>query len=161
MHPSPYCRGNHGDPKQVQSGWHLRALDTVFHKYGVDAVLTSHDHLIEHCLTGPEGYEEKMDKEDPNNLNYLIIGNSGEASRYAQKGWEQWMSIKDDGKPPYYTTYFYDWEGNNERCSFLRAVITDKGKGLWNANFSIIRDDGKIFDEFNIERPDPLYIKNQ
>ena len=84
-----------------------------------------------------------MDKNDPNNLNYLIIGNSGEASRYAQEGWEQWMSIKGDDKPPYYTTYFYDWEGNNDRCSFLRVIITDKGKGLWDANFSVIRDDGK------------------
>jgi len=161
MHPSPYCRGTHGDPKQVQSGWHLRALDCIFHKYGVDCVLSSHDHLVEHCLTGPQGYEEKMDKQDPNNLNYLVIGNSGEASRYAREGWEQWMSIKDDGNPPYFTTYFYDWEGNNDRCSFLRVVITDKGKGLWNAAFSVIRDDGNIFDEFYIERADPLYIINQ
>ena len=86
MHPSPYCRGVHGAPDQSQSGWQIRALDPVFRQYGVDAVLSSHDHMVERCLTGPAGYEEAMDDTASANLNYFVMGNSGKSAREAADG---------------------------------------------------------------------------
>ena len=151
MHPSPYTRGTHGNPEEVQSGWHLRALDEVFRQYGVDGVLASHDHLIERCLTGPAGYWEEMDEKDVNNLNYFVIGNSGHSSRGAKENWETWMDIKGNDGPPYYTKYFYDWE-KTDHSSYLDVKIEKESEKLWKCTFKIIRDDGEIFDEFYIER---------
>lgn len=156
MHPSPYCRGVHGDPNESQSGGPIRALDPVFRQYGVDAVLTSHDHLVERCLTGPLGYEQAMDETDPANLNYVVMGNSGQSARDAQEGWATWMDITGNDGPPYYTQYFYDWAGT-DHVSFVDISIDPLGHGQWKAHFQIIRDDGEIFDPFSLERTDPLF----
>ena len=157
MHPAPYCRGVHGDPDESQSGWQLRALDSVFRQYGVDAVLTSHDHMVERCLTGPPGYEQAMDETDPANLNYIVMGNSGHSARYAKDGWETWMDITGNDGPPYYTRYFYDWAGT-DHVSFVDISIDPLDHGTWKAHFRIVRDDGEIFDPFSLERMNPLFL---
>jgi len=152
MHPSPYCRADHGDPKDKLSGYNLRVLDTVFRKYEVDSVLSSHDHLYERCLTGPEGFWEEMDEKAPQNLNYFVMGNSGHDSRLPVKGWETWMDIMGNNGPPYYTKYFYEWAGKRELASYLDVKIEKKDEKTWRCNFKVIRIDGKIFDDFYIER---------
>jgi len=157
-HPSPYSPGIHGTPSHVedaQRGYELRVLDPVFRAYGVDAVITSHDHLATRSLVGPPGFEEKMDDDDPNNLNYLVMGNSGQSGRGKAPGWEQWMSVRGDGKAPFYTRWFYTWEGQDERSSFVRLRVVRNDDGTWTASFSVVRDDGKIFDPFSIRREDP------
>ncbi len=155
-HPSPYSRGVHGSPSDTQRGYQLRALDPVWRQYGVDAVLTSHDHTVEHCLTGPAGFENDMDVNDPNNLNYLVMGNSGYSSRYAEDGWNTWMDIEGNDGPPYYTKYFYSWAGNDSLSSFWDVNIVNEGNNLWRADFQVVRSDGQIFDPFSIERTDPV-----
>ncbi|HID72456.1 TPA: hypothetical protein EYP38_00825 [Candidatus Micrarchaeota archaeon] len=133
-------------------------MDPVFRQYGVDAVLSSHDHMVERCLTGPLGYEQAMDEADPVNLNYIVMGNSGQNARYAKDGWETWMDITGNDGPPYYTRYFYDWAGT-DHVSFVDLSIDPIGPGRWKAHFQIIRDDGEIFDPFSLERTDPLFSR--
>ncbi len=154
-HPSPYCRGENGRPGIQITGWYLRVLDPLFREYRVDGVFTSHDHLVEHCLTGPAGFEAKMDIHDPDNLNYIVMGNSGEGSSSAVDGWQTWMDILGNDGPPYYSVYFYDWE-KTTHASFLYVRITRENNGKWLCTFKIIRDDGQAFNEFSIERTDPL-----
>jgi len=157
MHPSPYSRGTHGRPGQAQTGWNVRALDTIFRKYGVDAVFGSHDHLVERCLTGPSGFEVEMDENTEYNLNYFVLGNSGHSSRKAKEGWESWMDILGNDGPPYYSLYYYDWE-KTDHASYLDVDIEKERNGEWKCTFKIIRDDENIFDEFCIERKDPLNL---
>ncbi|MEW6608713.1 MAG: lamin tail domain-containing protein [bacterium] len=157
MHPAPYSRGVHGAPDEPQSGWHIRALDSVFRQYGVDAVFCSHDHIVERCLTGPAGFETTMDDKDPANLNYLVQGNSGEGARSPQTGWETWMDITGNNGPPYYTKYFYDWVNTDYR-SYTELDIQKLNPTTWQATFRTVRSDGAIFDEFSFQRttPEPL-----
>jgi hypothetical protein len=157
FHPAPYSRGIHGDPCEPQSGFQIRALDPVFRSYDVDAVLTSHDHLVEHCLTGPTGFHNLMDVSDPNNLNWFVQGNSGQASRLAWPGWETWMDILGNNADPNYSVFFYDWAGDDTLSSFLDVDITYQGYGLWQATFQTIRSDGNIYDVCSLQRQDPLY----
>jgi len=164
-HPSPYSRGVHGtdDPAvDSQRGYELRALDPIFRQYGVDGVITGHDHMVEHCLTGPEGFEAAMDVTDPNNLNYLVQGNSGNSARaaedYSTGDWRTWMDILGDDAAPYYTTYFYDWEHTDYR-SFLDINFVNLGNGIWRADFRTMRvddagADAGTFDEFSLTRMD-------
>ena len=150
-HPSPYTRGVHGAPSEAQSGWHLRALDPLFRTYGVDAVITSHDHLVEHSLTGPPGFEATMSLNDPANLNYLVQGNSGHSARGAAAGWDTWMDIQENDSSPYYTTYFYDWMGTT-LMSFLDVNIQALGGGDYQATFTTVRSDGHQADRFILTR---------
>ena len=151
MHPAPYSRGPHGAPDEVQSGYHIRILDPVFREYGVDAVFCAHDHHVERCLTGPEGFEKKMDDSDPRNLNYFIIGNSGQSARKPADGWQSWIDINDNDGEPFYSRYFYDWV-KADSYSFLDVDIEKLGEKNWQATFQIIRDDLKMFDKFSIVR---------
>jgi len=153
MHPAPFCRGNHGDPAEVQSGWHIRALDPIFREYGVDAVFCSHDHLVERCLTGPSGFEQTMDDGDVNNLNYFVMGNSGEGARSPAENWCTWMDILENDSEPYYTRYFYDWD-ERDLFSFIDVDIKNNKDGTWQASFQVIRNDGKCFDHISIIRND-------
>jgi hypothetical protein len=155
MHPSPYSKGTHGMPTEVQNGWKIRALDPVFREYGVDAVLTSHDHVAERSLTGPSGFELAMDDQDPANLNYLVMGNSGHSARGPREDWESWMDITGNDAPPYYTRYFYDWQGT-DHASFIDVSIRPLGEGQWEAGLQFMRDDGQIFDPIALRRADPL-----
>jgi hypothetical protein len=157
FHPSPFSRGVHGAPKNSQSGYQLRVLEPVFRKYGVDAIMTSHDHIVEHSLTGPNGFWKKSDISDPKNLNWFVIGNSGEASRSEAKDWKRWMSIKDDGKKPFFTRYFYSWAKKNDLTSFLLVNIKKDNDNTWQATFEIERSDGKRFDKTVIHRDAPIH----
>ncbi len=172
FHPAPYCRGIHGSPDDEVSGYRLRALDGVFRKYGVDAVLTSHDHMVERSVTGPDGYHKQYPKgmADPltwgskDNLNYVVQGNSGEGSRSAASGWQKWMSMGNNGREPFYTVYFYGagydadhWEGYDSFSSFLSVnVFRGFVSGNWRAEFKTIRTDvlGKtsIHDAWILDR---------
>ena len=154
MHPAPYSRGTHGDPAEVQSGWQIRILDPIFRQYGVDAVFCSHDHLVERCLTGPENFHQNFDEKDPLNLNYFVMGNSGESARPAAENWQTWMNILNNDSAPYYTRYFYDW-AESDHYSFLDIDIKNLQNGNWKATFQVIRDDGKCFDRFSITRELP------
>jgi hypothetical protein len=155
FHPSPYCRGGHGNPADKQSGYQLRALEPVFREYGVDAVFSSHDHVIEHCVTGPAGFEKKMDVADERNLNWFVSGNSGQASRKPRKNWESWMSLGNDGKAPFFTRYFYSWPGRNDLASFLLVTLEPKNGDVWEATFEVMRTDGKRFDKTVLQRRAP------
>jgi len=155
FHPSPYCRGGHGSPKESQSGYQLRALDPIFREYGVDAVFTSHDHVIEHCVTGPAGFEKNLDVADPRDLNWFVVGNSGQSSRTAKKGWQNWMSVKGNGKEPFFTRYFYSWAGNSNLASFLEVKLEPLAGNLWKATLEVVRTDGKRFDQTVFQRRAP------
>lgn len=158
FHPSPYSRGEHGTPdreKDTQRGHELRTLQDVFLDYGVDAVITSHDHLVEYNLDGPDGFESRMDADDPRHIHHFVIGNSGHSARGAGDGWEQWMSVRKNGKPPYHTVWFYTWENQDERCSFVKVSVANNGDGSWTASFSVVRDDGETFALSSIRRRDP------
>ena len=155
FHPSAYSRGVHGtnDPEiDYQRGYELRTLTPLFREYGVDAVIGSHDHMVEHCLDGPAGFEAKMDLTDPNNLNFITMGNSGQSSRSGKEGWEKWMDRNDNDAAPFYTTYYYDWAGDNSLASFLDINFVNLEDGTWRADFQIVRNDGKNFDKFSLVR---------
>jgi hypothetical protein len=156
MHPSPYSRGAHGDPDDGQSGWHVRALDPLFRQHGVDAVISSHDHVAERCMTGPPGFEARMDPADPTSLSYFVTGNAGHSTRRAARGWMEWMDVRDDDSAPFHSVYFYDW-ARSEHTSLLEVDIEPTSPpGRWRAVFRLVRDDGAIFDQFSIERDDPV-----
>jgi hypothetical protein len=150
FHPSPYSRGVHGSPKDPQSGYQLRALEPLFRKYGVDAVVTSHDHIVEHCLTGPKGFEKKMNVSDPKNLNWFVMGNSGEASRREAKNWRSWMSVGKGDAKICFSRFFYPWAGSDELTSFLLASVSKDDSGVWRAVFEFVRSDGARFDRTEI-----------
>ena len=150
-HPSPFSRGPHGNPENFQTGYNLRVLDPVFREYGVDAVLGSHDHMVEHSLTGPPGYETEMDVTNPENLNYFVMGNSGVYTREVEEGWETWMDILDNDGPPYYTVYFYDWQ-DTDFSSYLDVFIQKVSEHKWECTFKFVRNDGEVFNEFTIQR---------
>lgn len=155
FHPSPYSRGVHGTAFakiDSQRGYELRMLDPVFREYGVDAVISSHDHHVEHCLTGPRGFYKKMDVADPKNLNYIGMGNSGQSSRKAKKGWEKWMTIPGSGGKAFYTKWYYKWGGDNSLASFVEIQIKNNNDGTFTAVFEIVRSDGKRFNKFSIKR---------
>ena len=157
FHPSPYSRGVHGtdDPNtDKQRGYELRVLDPVFRQYGVDAVLASHDHMVEHCLTGPPGFETEMNVADTNNLNYITMGNSGDSSRTAASGWENWMDITGNDAAPFYTTYFYSWGGDDTLASFIDMDFINRQDGTWRVDIKVVRNDGQTFDAFSLVRAD-------
>jgi len=179
-HPASYSRGVHGTSDNpgtdYQTGYELRTLDPVFRQYGVDAVIQSHDHLVEHCVTGPPGWWRQKGAfepehpqhsawlDDPANLNYLVIGNSGEASRGAHPNWADWMDIhRDDPEAPvgtFYSRFFYPWVGLSQMASYLDLRVIKRG-ATWEATFSIVRrddDTGEVaeFNEFILTRRDPV-----
>jgi len=158
FHPAPYSRGVHGDPLEKQSGYPLRILDPIFREYGVDAVICSHDHLVEHALTGPPGFERDMDVQDPDNLNWLTMGNSGHSSRGAADKWTTWMDILGNNRAPFYSTYFYGWAGDSDLASYVDLAISPLGGNLWQADFAIVRSDRRAFDTFSLTRPLPSAI---
>ena len=154
QHPAPYCRGTHGSPGESQSGYQLRSFDPVFRFYGVDAVISSHDHVVERVLTGPAGSEGELDQGDPRFLNWLVQGNSGESARGPAGKWERWMKPGDEQQPAMRIMYFYDWAGSDER-SFLDINIEKAGPKNFRATFRTVQADGDTFDEFAIERTAP------
>ena len=169
FHPASYSRGVHGDPNDSQRGIELRTLDPLFRQYGVDGVLASHDHMVERSVTGPSGYHTKYTGglgnvstwRDEDNLNYFTQGNSGQASRSADAGWESWMDITGNNAAPFYTAYFYSWAGNDDYASFTDVDITwMSANSKWRATFKIVRTDAagntSTYDEFWIERSDPV-----
>ena len=155
FHPSPYSRGTHAGPepasseggRNYQRGYQLRALDPIFRRYGVDLVLTGHDHMVQRSLTGPEGFHR--DKDTPEawnreeNLNYICGGNGGYDCRDVVEGWETWMDILGNDGPPYYTVYFYDWIKQNEYVSYLDVEIQriDGSADEYEASLKVIRTD--------------------
>ncbi len=177
-HPASYSRGVHGANDSTidyQTGYELRALDPVFRQYGVDLVVQSHDHLVERCVTGPSGWWNHpgaFNRRHPNhaawlndtrNLNYIVMGNSGEGSRLAHPTWESWMDIHqyDVTAPPgtCYTDYFYEWAGVDSMSSYIDLRIT-RERGAWQAAIKVIRRDdsnGQVaeFDAFNLTRRSP------
>jgi hypothetical protein len=169
-HAAPYSRGVHGTSDKAidyQRGFELRSLDSVFRYYDVDAVFTSHDHMVEHCLTGPEGYWEKMDVNDPVNLNYLVQGNSGHSARDPHPEWKRWMQIP--GAPPetFYTVWFYDWNKSNSpeavRCSLHDVQISRISARTWQAKFQVVSIDDlnkqiRHDDVFTIHRNEPTLL---
>ena len=157
FHPAPYSRGVHGDPADNQRGIEIRDLEPIFRQYGVDAVFTSHDHLVEHCLTGPTGFHNNMDVSDPANLNWFVQGNSGQSSRSQDGGWESWMDILNNNAAPFYTVYYYTWAGNDTLCSFLDVDIAYQGLGLWQATFTTRRSDDTAHDTTILQRLDTTY----
>ena len=173
FHPSPYSRGVHGTSDKTidyQRGFELRCLDSVFRYYDVDAVFTSHDHMVEHCLTGPERYWEKMDVNDPANLNYLVQGNSGHSARDPHMEWKRWMQIP--GAPPgtYYTVWFYDWNKSNSpeavRCGLRDVQISRISASTWQAKFQVVSIDDlneqiRHDNVFTIYRNEPTLLSQK
>ena len=178
-HPASYSRGVHGTNDNpgtdYQTGYELRVLDSIFRQYGVDAVIQSHDHLVEHCVTGPQGWwnqpgafhrdhpDHAAWSNDPKNLNYIVMGNSGEGSRDAHPHWTDWMDIQHDDPqaPPatYYSDYFYDWAGDDQKSSYLDVQLA-KADQAWKATLKVVRRDnatGEVaeFDEFALTRAEP------
>lgn len=166
-HPAPYSRGVHGTSDKTidyQRGFELRSLDSVFRNYGVDAVFTSHDHIVEHCLTGPEGYWGKMDVNDPTNLNYLVQGNSGHSARDPHPEWKRWMQIPNAPPETFYTVWFYDWNKSNSpetvRCSLNDVQVSRISERTWQAKFQVVSIDDlhkqiRYDDVFTIHRSEP------
>jgi hypothetical protein len=155
-HPAPYSSGVHGTPDPTidgQRGHELRVLDPLFRRYGVDAVIASHDHIAERSLvgTGPAG-----DEQDERNINYFVVGNSGKDSRGAAPGWETWMSVNGDGVEPLHRRWFYEWEGDDASTSMLELDLANNDDGTWTATFRVRRNDGAVFDVVEIVRRDPV-----
>ena len=159
FHHAPYTKGSHGSIDDRHSGYHLRVLDSLFRSKGVDGAFVAHDHLVERCLTGPEGFWNKFDETDPNNLNYFVQGNGGEGARTPQIGWENWMQIPNAPKGSYYSRYFYDWESTTAR-SFSDIILHYVGDNVWQATFKVIKvqDDNveSIHDEISFTRSMPF-----
>jgi len=155
-HPSPYSSGVHGTPDRrldAQRGYEMRALDPLLRQYGVDAVISSHDHLAERSLVGTG---RTGDPNDERNINYFVVGNSGSGSRNPADGWEQWMSVNGDGRAPFHRQWIYGWAGDpRQYASMLELDVGNDGDGTWTATFRVRRNDGAVFDEVAIVRQDP------
>lgn len=157
-HPSPFSPGIHGTPdhqQDQQRGYELRILDPIFRSYGVDAVITSHDHFAARSVVAADGVSTQAEADDPQILQYFVVGNSGYEARSRAPGWQSWMSLGRDGKPPFYTRWFYSWEGQDERTSLLRVHLRHKPDGVVEGTFVVVRDDGREFDEVLLRRMDP------
>lgn len=175
-HPAPYSRGAHGTSDKTidyQRGFELRALDPVFREHGVDAVFTSHDHMVERCLTGPGGFWEDMDVNDPANLNYIVQGNSGHSARDPHPEWRRWMQIPNAPPETYYTVWFYDWNKTKNRrtvrCSLTDVQVSRISASTWETKIQVVSVDGLLpqmryhdvslayDDVFKIRRADPVF----
>jgi len=154
MHPAPFSRGVHGRHVDPQSGYSLRMFDKTFRRYGVDAVIASHDHIVERVITGPPELDGRLSAGDPKCLNWFVQGNSGHSSRPPGGRWKSWLYTGKGTKRAVDSVYFYDWE-QTEYASFLDLKIEPAGKGKWRATFRTVRADGEVFDEVSMERPEP------
>lgn len=86
FHHSPYSSGVHGfEPgtgagKDEQSGQALRGLTPLFHRYGVDVVLSGHDEMMERSVV--EGVEELPDGTSRSHtLHFYDVGIAGDGLR--------------------------------------------------------------------------------
>jgi 3',5'-cyclic AMP phosphodiesterase CpdA len=86
FHHCPYSSGTHGfepgkgENRDEQSGQPLRALTQVFHRYGVDLVLTGHDEMFERSEV--QGVEQLPDgKTRPHTLQIYDVGVAGDGLR--------------------------------------------------------------------------------
>ena len=91
FHHAPYSVGPHGWPVGVgggydnQSGRPVRVLDAFFMQYGVDAVLSGHDEMLERSVisgveVGPDGAET------PHDVQYYDVGIGGDGLRGPEQG---------------------------------------------------------------------------
>ena len=157
-HPAPYSCGVHGTPSRSQDdqrGHELRALTPTFLEYGVDALISSHDHLVETGLVGPPGFEAAMDPDDPANLHSFVVGDSGLNTRPCAAGWERWMSVSGDGTGPSYQTWQHPWTGDPTLDSMLELELDRLDGGRWQARFTVLRTDGERFAERVLVREQP------
>jgi len=91
MHPAPYASGVHNRPPGTEegldfaSGVPLRALTPLFLRYGVDAVFSGHDEMLERSVVSgtevrPDGQRVAYD------LQFLVAGVGGDGLRGPHAG---------------------------------------------------------------------------
>lgn len=122
FHHSPYSVGVHGDPTERQSGYPVRFLDPLFHKYGVAAVFCGHDHVNQRSHTTRDGRE----------LPYLTA--TASEPRERMPGADSWLK-EDSGRMP---LRLFD----NRRRAFVLAEIAPDSEGAWSATLSLRRYTG-------------------
>ena len=131
FHHAPFSAGSHGNPDDVQSGYPLRRLDPLFHKYRVTAVLNGHDHINQRVHTvGDDGRE------------LLYITATANPPRDVEPKADTWL----DGDPRIKRLFF----SNKERC-FLLATITHEN-AVWRAKLEFVGASGKIYDALDIAK---------
>ncbi len=177
-HPSPYSPGVHGtdDPDiDAQRGYELRSLMPTLLARGVDAFVSSHDHLAAAGVVGPAvgpgalpaagaGADAdalpRLDPRDAGNMLVFVMGDSGAHSRSADPRAAAWMAPSPDDPARFAATWVYDWPDTDVRSPFSSHLVMDVaplGGGRFAATFAVVRTDGARFAETRIERslPDP------
>lgn len=81
FHLPPYSTGYHGRPNDKNSGYKIRPITEMFHKYKVAAVFNGHDHFYERNRV------KKLGKE----IDYVVTGGGGAPLYPSLKNNTKWM----------------------------------------------------------------------
>ncbi len=138
FHHIPYSVGPHGWPAgegkgfDNQSGRPVRVLDGLFMKYGVDAVFSGHDEMLERSVVS--GMEVRPDgSETPHNVQYYDTGIGGDGLRGPEDGlanpYQKFLAHTDSPEV---------WKDGvlvdgGKHYGHLEIDVSEAGKGKWRA----------------------------
>lgn len=153
-HHTAYGSGPHSVPLgkknfSGQSGIALRVLQPVFLRYGVDAVFSGHDEMLERSMvTGEEILPDGT--ASPHELHYYDVGYGGDGLRGSAEGFDN----------PYRKFLAHDdapevWDGRRlvsggKHYGHLEVDVAPNAQGRWTATlvmaqvFPLTDDDGKV-----------------
>ncbi|WP_163996848.1 metallophosphoesterase [Pyxidicoccus caerfyrddinensis] len=124
FHHPPWSSGEHGSQLAMR-----RNFAPIFEKYGVDLVLTGHDHNYERSKPMQGDAVAAAGKGIP----YLVVGGGGASLRPFATSRPDWSLIRDD-----------------QAHGFLDVNVVD---GTLTAN--LIKTDGKVLDSFTLRKDLP------
>jgi acid phosphatase type 7 len=123
FHHPPWSSGDHGSSLKTRREW-----APLFEKYGVDLVLTGHDHHYERT------YPMRGDGVAPSGtpgIPYLVVGNGGASLRPLSGGKPSWAAVRNDTDHGYLDVRV-------EGGTLTGQVLTPSGKVV--DSFSLIQE---------------------
>ncbi|MBX3451725.1 MAG: metallophosphoesterase family protein [Planctomycetaceae bacterium] len=154
FHHTMYGSGPHSVPFghknfSGQSGIAMRVLEPLFHRYGVDAVLSGHDEMLERSKT--VGVEVLPDgTERAHAIHFYDVGLAGDGLRGSSAGFDnparQFLAHDNSAEV---------WEGRRlvsggKHYGHLEINIAPNREGIWQAiiapvhNFPLMNGDGSV-----------------
>ena len=154
FHHTMYGSGPHSVPFgqsnfSGQSGIAMRVLEPLFHRYGVDAVFSGHDELLERSMT--EGQETRPNgTKRLNRIHFYDAGLAGDGLRGSSVGFDNphRQFLAHDDAPEV-------WEGQKlvaggKHYGHLEVNVAPNDKGIWETVitpvhiFPLMNDAGEV-----------------
>lgn len=154
FHHTMYGSGPHSVPFgqknfSGQSGIAMRVLEPLFHRYGVDAVLSGHDEMLERSKTiGVEVLPDGTERSHA--IHFYDVGLAGDGLRGPSTGFDnparQFLAHDNSAEV---------WDGRRlvsggKHYGHLEINVAPNGEGIWQAiiapvqNFPLMNADGEV-----------------